>query len=82
MILVNVIFNPEDTRVYTYNFVGAMPKVNQLVLVDSPSNFKYGVAKVVAIGGEELLRNKEINLKNAYADFSTMRTYRIINETV
>jgi hypothetical protein len=70
--VIKVVFEPGKARVYTYRYLGETPVKNQLVVVEIPDRFGFNLAKVVQVGGEELVP-EGIILKNAYYDLTTMR---------
>jgi hypothetical protein len=71
-VVIKVVFEPGKARVYTYRYFGETPVKNQLVVVEIPDRFGFSLAKVVQVGGEELVP-EGITLKNAYYDLTTMR---------
>lgn len=70
--IVKVVFEPGKARVYSYRYFGEPPKKNQLVVVEIPDRFGFGLAKVIQVG-DESLAPEGITLKSAYEDLSTMR---------
>jgi hypothetical protein len=70
--VIKVVFETGKAKVYTYRYFGETPVKNQLVVVEIPDRFGFNLAKVVQVGGEELVP-EGITLKNAYYDLTTMR---------